>query len=143
MHSTEQSVVLHRIAAHWDGVFDLFRHIVGNESFDLIKLTSSSIQTGTLMYSHHLSVKVVLLPCCIFLFSYGNYKNIFRILEMYMVHTRNVFLISTAASSVITLQLLATCVSASILEGCCRVKLLWLGMHWQTEGTCSSIFFNQ
>ena len=51
LHSTEQSVVLHRIAAHWDGVFDLFRHIVGNESFDLIKLTSSSIQTGTLMYS--------------------------------------------------------------------------------------------
>ena len=66
LHSTEQSVVLHRIAAHWDGVFDLSRHIVGNESFDLIKLTSSSIQTGTLMYSHHLSVKVVLLPCCIF-----------------------------------------------------------------------------
>ena len=62
---------------------------------------------------------------------------------MCVVHTRNVFLISTAASSVITLQLLATCASASILEGCCRVKLLWLSMHWQTEGTCSSIFFNQ
>ena len=62
LHSTEQSVVLHRIAAHWDGVFDLFLHIVGNESFDLIKLTSSSIQTGTLMYSHHLSVKVELSP---------------------------------------------------------------------------------
>jgi hypothetical protein len=55
LHSAEQSVVLDRIAAHWDGAFDLFRPVVGNEAFDVIKLTSSSIQTGTLLYSSFVS----------------------------------------------------------------------------------------